>query len=323
MTKPQNEIRPNGPSCSKCGHGNVADAMYCSDCGFFLGESEQVADKSAHDDFAIRLPGSAIDKPPSTTLIPDKQPKIPRCIRCGQSVEGLERCQVCGLITPYPPEVPDEFLTDFMVHFPVLITNPGAFVDNQQYSLGWTTLIQPILWTTLAFILFWAVSLFSRGTAQIPIYGSMMDFNTFLMTTMAIIVIVFPWILLIYILVFQLVTMLLGGRGRIERTCKAVCTMMFGLLLLLGTLFALYNYATHMIRFHSEYLSDSPWEMHYRTIPLIIKSLIIIAQVYFLTIQIRILARVNYIDVTRSIAAHILVFIPFIVYFGLDHYGLI
>jgi hypothetical protein len=298
--------------------------MYCADCGFFLGESEQPSEKSSTDDtYSLRPPGSPIVRPPSTKDIPEDKPKIPRCIRCGQSVEGLERCQVCGLITPYPPEVPDEFLTDFMVHFPDLLNNPTAFVDNQQYSLGWTTLIQPILWTTLAFILFWAVSLFSRGTAPIPIYGQSMDFNTFLMVTMAVIVIVFPWVLLIYILAFQLVTMLLGGRGRIERACKAVCTMMFGLFLILGTLYALYNYATHQIRFHSEYLSDSPWEMHYRTIPLIIKSVIYITQFYFLTIQIRILARVNYIEVSRSVAAHILVFIPFIAYFGLDYYGII
>lgn len=297
--------------------------MYCAECGFFLGEYEQVESTSAHDDFAIRPPGSPIVRPPSTKEIPEDKPKIPRCIRCGQSVEGLERCQVCGLITPYPPEVPDEFLTNFMVHFPDLITNPTAFVDNQPYSLGWTALIQPILWTTLAFIIFWMISLFSRGTAPIPIYGSSMDFNTFLMMTMAIIVIVFPWILLIYILVFQLVTMLLGGRGRIERTCKALCTLMFGMLLLLGTLYALHNYATHMIRNHSEFLSDSPWEMHYKTIPLMIKSMIYITAIYFLTIQIRILARVNYIEVIRSVAAHILILIPFIAYFSLDYYGLI
>jgi len=307
-----------GNFCTKCGYNNLHEARYCAECGFFLGDiSKSQKEKQTRD---IESPP---DRPTDSYEIIEETKEIHRCIRCGQDIEGLDICQVCGLKTPENPDIPDEFLTDFMARFPLLITNPEKFVDTQPYRLGWTSFIQPVLWTTLSFIAFCVVVFLSRGSNPIVIWESEIPLGTFLMISMAAIVMVFPWLLLLYTVILQLGAIIVRGRGILERTNRAICSMLYGEFLLLGTLLALLNISNQLLNRYSGFLLDSPWKSHYTAIPLIIKISIILAQLFFLTIQIRILARVNYIDIFRSVMAHVIIALPFAVYFTLNHFGYI
>ncbi len=306
----------SGNSCSKCGYNNIPEARYCAECGFFLGDfTSSQKDTKPYDT------ESPPDRPADSYEIIEETKELHRCVRCGQDIERLDKCQVCGLRTPENPNAPDEFLNDFMTRFPLLITNPKKFVDSQPYHMGWTSFIQPVLWTTISFIMFCVMVYLSRGNEPIVILESEIPLGTFLMMAMTAIVLVFPWLLLLYIVILQLCAMIVRGRGVLERTCRAICSMLYGEFLLLGVLLALLNISNQLLTKHSDFLLDSPWRDYYSAIPLILKISLYLMQIFFLTIQVRILARVNYIEVFRSVVAHLIIVIPFAIYYSLNYFG--
>lgn len=307
-----------GNSCSKCGYKNISEARYCAECGFFLGEIASDRKETKPDNIE-----SPPDRPTDSVEIIEETRILHRCVRCGQDIEGLDKCNVCGLRAPETPGVPDDFLNDFMTRFPDLISNPGNFVDSQPYHMGWTSFIQPVLWTTLSFITFCVIVYLSRGNQPIVIMQSEVPLGVFILMAMAAIVFIVPWLLLLYTVILQLSALIVGGRGVLERTCRAICSMLHGEFLLLGTLLALLNITNIQLAKHANFLIDSPWNDYYSAIPLILKISLFLVQIFFLTIQIHILARVNYIETYRSILAHLIIVIPFAIYFSLKHFGFI
>lgn len=306
----------NEKSCPKCGHVNELSARYCADCGFFLSDISDSHNEPDSGSFELTP-----QRPAEFNETTEKKEPALRCIRCGKDIEGLDKCQLCGLLTPYHPEAPDEFVSDFFTRFPDLLMRPERFVDNQPYKMGWASFIQPVFWTTISFIIFWIIVFLSSGLESIKFLGSDLPFGTFIMISMTVIVLIFPWLLLLYFLLLQLAAVIMRGRGVFERTCRAICTMLFGEFLLLGTLLALFNISNLQLSKHSSLIIDSPWKDHFNAIPGIIWIALILAQLYFLTIQIRILARVNYFEIWRSIIAHLIIALPVGVYYFLGHSG--
>ncbi|MFH1515676.1 MAG: zinc ribbon domain-containing protein [bacterium] len=303
-------------SCPKCGHVNVALARYCGECGFFLGEITESQNSSDR-----RNDKAAPERPTEFNEFPEKKKLSLRCIRCGKEIEGLDKCQVCGLIVPMHPDAPDDFIPEFMRRFPDLLTKPEKFVDNQPYKLGWVSFIQPVLWTSISFIIFWVIVFLSSGQESITFFGSDLPFGSFIMISMAMIVLMFPWLLLLYSLILQLAAVIMRGRGRFERTCRSICAMLYGEFLLLGTLLALLNISKNQIDKYSDLIADSPWLDQIQIIPGMIWVILFLVQVYFLTIQIRILARVNYFEIWRSVIAHLIIALPVAVYYLLRNSG--
>ena len=303
-------------SCSKCGHVNVSMARYCANCGYFLDEIIESRNEPDRRNFE-----ESPQRPMEFKADQEKKTSALRCIRCGKDIEGLDNCQLCGLITPLHPDSSDEFVQDFIVRFPDLLTQPERFVDNQPYKIGWVSFIQPVLWTSIAFIIFWVIAFLSSGLKSIEFLGSDLPFATFVMISMTVIVLTFPWLLLLYSLILQIAAVIMRGRGRFERTCRALCSMLYGAFLLLGTLLALLNISKNQIDKYSNQIIDSPWQDYYEAIPGLISVVLVLVQLYFLTIQIRILARVNYFEIWRSVVAHIIILLPVAVYFVLRNQG--
>jgi ribosomal protein L40E len=304
--------------CSKCGSESPVDAQYCGNCGFYLGK---VVEKSPEK--SLKKPSKTVDRPDDSKVFYPTEKKFPRCPRCKSNIQDLDLCPICGLRAPEPEYNPDSFFLEFMQSYPALLIKPVKFLDNQPYFVGWIALIRPVLWATFFAILSGALIFASQGSQFLEKTRLDMPLAVFLIISMAVGVLIIPWIILLYVVWIQLAAVIVGGRGRIERTCKAICVMLSGLFLLLGTLLVLYLYAKKTVLGDPMFLADSKWRVDYLRIPLFLKLLIFLSQVYFLSLQVRILARINYISILRSVIAHLIIVVPLLVYFALDYYGFV
>jgi len=304
--------------CGKCGGENPYDARFCRQCGFFMGEEVEEVSKKSEKPLDLT--------PPKQTEIIDETKKksiASRCPRCGQDVEGLELCPVCGLIAPLGDETPDDFIGDFMVGVPVMLSKPEKFAEILPYHRGLRSLIQPVLWTTLFFIIFYNLSFLSRLHTNWLQYLVGDTDAPFLWIKTILMVFIMPWVIVIYIILLQGTSLLVGGRGIIERTARILCFVLSSALLYSVTLLAFYYITEKQLKKHELYISSSPWHDQFLIIPFVLKVLIFAGLFYLFAVQIRILARVHYIEPWRSVAAHIIAAAPFVVLFILNTYGYI
>ena len=317
MNRDDSKYAPRKRSCGKCGIENLYDARFCKACGYFLGEAT---------DETSQKPSVSTDLAPPRASAEGNEierKSVERCPRCGQDVRGLERCPICGLIAPLNADAQDDFIGDFMVGMPVMLSRPEKFAEILPYRRGLHSLIQPILWTTLFFIIFWVTIYLAGAKGLLSLWGVKMPVASFLIISITLLVLVLPWIIMTYILILHGTALLVGGRGIIERTARTLCILLSGAFLFTGTMITLYYISIKMLDKYQLYLSSSPWHEQYMAIPLILKIAMFAGQFYLLIVQVRLLARVHYIEIIRSAAAHIIAAIPFVVLFVLNSYGYI
>ena len=210
-----------------------------------------------------------------------------------------------------------------MVGIPFLLKNPEKFADLLPYRRGLYSLIQPILWTALAFVIFWVTIYLSKGFKPVTLAGARISIGTFLLMSTAVLVLLIPCLIMLYILLVHFASILVGGRGIIERTARTLCVICVAVLLFTATLLSLYLVSVALKSKYELFLSDSPWKDYFMAVPLVLKFVMYAVWLYFLVIQIRVNARIHYFEPLRSIAAHILAAIPVGIYFFLIHYGYI